>query len=185
MKEVVDLYAKLVIATFSFMGPSFTLLIPLFYKAIQFSKRKHESRLKFLTEIIKLNADGGDVKRITSASDELKQLDKKNKKELKEFNPKLQAKKIFIGLIISIIMIEGYYFQGSHFIKVRSAWIDVCLLIISLLSFTYSITILWQVFCTIIQAKMDEQELDFERKNTPLKRFVSKPSQTIASNTNH
>ena len=84
MKEAIDLYAKIVVATFSFIGPSFTLLIALFVPAIQRSKKRHDARIDTLQEILAKNIIEGN-NFATLVSDGKAQLDKlssENNREL-------------------------------------------------------------------------------------------------------
>lgn len=122
MKEVVDLYAKLVIGTFSFMGPSFTLLISLFYKAIEKSKQKHSSKMKNLKEAISkpLSQDEDFSRQIAITNRQLKKLERTNKTELNLLSPKRQVVRLFTCLLIAIFFIELYYFQNTHFWRIKN-----------------------------------------------------------------
>jgi hypothetical protein len=144
MKEFVDLYAKLVIGTFSFIGPSFTLFISLFYKASEQAKLKHEERLRVLVTIADHNK-------------QIKTLISNNEREIKLLNPKRQVVRLFGSLLISLFLICFYYFQKSHFWHWKYDGIRGWTLVISGAFFVYCLWVLWQVFCTIIQAKSEEE----------------------------
>lgn len=89
MKELIDLYSKLVIGTFSFIGPFFTLFISLFYKASEKSKQKHREQLRILITIADHNKS-------------IKKLIGVNEKEIRLLNPKRQVKRLFGSLLVSI-----------------------------------------------------------------------------------
>lgn len=159
MKEMIDLYSKLVIGTFSFIGPSFTLLIPLFFKAFEKSRIKHDAVEKNLQLVIAEN-----IRSSSNLSEEMKkntktfrQLQQKNKSELNLLKPKRQVRRLFISLLIAILLIAFYYFQKSNFWKFDNWVIRGSTLLGSLLSFLYCIRVLWQVFCTIIRIKSEEE----------------------------
>jgi hypothetical protein len=159
MKETIDLYAKIVIATFSFIGPSFTLLIPLFYDAIQKSRSKHEAVLRNLQLITTQNLANSTnfADEISQGSKALKKLVERNKRELNLLNPKRQVRRLFSSLFISVLGVGFYYFQHSHF------WLDyywdlkIISIAVSGLSFVYCINVLWQLFCTIIRIKTEDE----------------------------
>lgn len=160
MKETVDLYAKLVIGTFSFIGPSFTLLIPLFYAAIEKFREKHESQIKNLQKIIQdsMLKEGNFVQQIEVGSKFLKAKVKANKKELNLLDPKRQIRRLFRSLFGAILLIIFYYFQKSHFWPYNYQAIRVTSIALSILSFLYCLHVLWQIFCTIIKAKSEEEK---------------------------
>jgi|ERR1700748_11565 len=159
MKEAIDLYAKIVIAMFSFIGPSFTLLIALFVPAIERSKIRHKSRMSTLQEIISKNiVEGTNFEAMVSTGKEqLDKLQKTNKKELTFLNPKIQVKRLSFGLVLSIIGIEFYYFEHSQFWHWASPWWKIGVLLISAGGFVYCIYVLWQLFCTIIRIKTEDE----------------------------
>ena len=144
MKEFIDLYAKLVIGTFSFIGPSFTLFISLFYKASEQAKLKHEERLRVLVTIANHNK-------------QIKALISNNEKEIKLLSPKRQVVRLFGSLLISLSLICFYYFQKSHFWYWKYEILRAGTLLISGAFFLYCLWVLWQVFCIIIEAKSEEQ----------------------------
>lgn len=157
MKELIDLYAKLVIGTFSFIGPSFTLLISIFYKALEKSKIKHQGQLLNLTLA-------------SSSNQKIKDLIKENEKEIERLDPKKQVKLLFGGLLLSLGLICFYYFQHSHFWQLQYQWIRIVSIILSLACFCHSLFILWEIFCTIIQAKSELEAQATENKSPRLKK---------------
>lgn len=145
MKELIDLYAKLVIGTFTFIGPSFTLLISLFSRQVDKSKVKHNERLRNLAKLDNPNA-------------ELQKQIKKNIRITNLLNPKRQVVRLFGSLLASLMGIFFYYFQHSHFWDYRSQQWRIGALLVSALLFLYCLFTLWQLFCIIITAKLEEEE---------------------------
>ena len=148
MKETIDLYAKLVIGTFSFIGPSFTLLIPLFYKAFAKAVKIHKSKLR---NLLLIENEGED-------NDEISKMIARNRKELNLLNPKRQVRRIFIDLLSTLGFIAFYYFQASHFWDYKYEWMRAISIFASALFFAHCLFVLWQVFCTIISIKKEEED---------------------------
>lgn len=174
MKELIDLYAKLVIGTFAFIGPSFTLLIPLFYPPFKRSKEAHEQREKILQSIISediKNAKGDALKQIQNGQKALSKLLRKSKIETNLLKPKRQVRRLFISIGLALTLIAFYYFQHSHFWHLDSQLLRLTCLSISLISFVNCLWVLWQVFCTIIKLKAEEEEEKL-RKTNKLPRFT-------------
>jgi len=157
MKEFIDLYAKLVIGTFSFIGPSFTLLISIFYKALEKSKIKHQEQLLNLALA-------------SSSNQNIKKLIKENEKEIERLDPKKQVKLLFGGLLLSLGLICFYYFQHSNFWHLQHQWIRIVSIVLSFACFCHSLLVLWQIFCTIILAKSDLEAQSTEKKYPKLKK---------------
>ena len=160
MKEVVDLYSKLVIGMFSFMGPSFTLLIPLFYKGTKFSKQKHADKLRNLKEVIAgLLLDNSFPRKVEETIADLKKKVRINETELNLLNPKRQVVRIFGSLLLAILFIGFYHFQGFAFLVVQKFFSKrFHTLSFSVLCLGYTIRVLWQVFCIIIETKIENEE---------------------------
>jgi hypothetical protein len=171
MKEVIDLYAKMVIGTFSFIGPSFSLLIPIFYSAIIKSRERHELKIKNLQKAIQANISESKnfAAQIKVSSHLFDKMVRDNERELNLLNPKRQVKRLFRSLLISILFIGLYYFQHSHFWPYDFIAIKVACLTFSVLSFAFCLRVLWQIFCTIIEIKSEEQTIK-SPKRTYLKR---------------
>ena len=180
MKETIDLYTKLVIGTFSFIGPSFTLLISLFFNAIQKSREKHQSQIENLAKLIKTNLGntGSDMAiELKAASKKLNAKLRENRNELNLLNPKRQVVRVFGSLLISIGLIGFYYFQHSSFSPVNSRTFRAWTILLSGLSFTFSLLTLWQIFCTIIRVRFEEQnKLQPNLALQPKEPSVSNPS---------
>lgn len=151
MKETIDLYAKLVIGTFSFIGPSFTLFIPMFYQAFEKSSENHKNKLKVLISLSSQNRD-------------IKKLIRKNEREINFLKPRRQVRRLFIGLFASLILISFYYFQHSTFWPYKSQILRGVTVFTSGIFFVHCLRVLWQVFCTIITLKSEEEKDKARRK---------------------
>lgn len=149
MKELVDLYAKLLIGTFTFIGPSFTLLISLFQDHFERVKKAHENRRETWMK--------------TDSKDEtiLREI-KKHKLELNRLDPKRQVKMVYGTLLLAIILTGFYYFQHTHFWVFNYGWIRITTICLSIALFIMCLIILSIVFGTIIDAKKAEKEAQKE-----------------------
>ncbi len=145
MKELIDLFAKLVIGTFTFIGPSFTLFISLFSRQLYKANATYKSRLQNLVIL-----DGNNK--------ELEKLLNQNKKDTNLLNPKRQMQRLFIPLLLAIIGIGFYYFQHSHYWTYKKESVRIITIFLSITLFLYCLFVLWQVFCMIIKAKLEEEE---------------------------
>ncbi|WP_017496140.1 hypothetical protein [Flavobacterium sp. WG21] len=160
MKEIIEIYSKIVVATFGFIGPSFTLLISIFIDAIEKARIKNEHEL----ETIKSYYNDLYLKKgVDDIEKEMKDIIKKNEKrkkqvirELNLLNPKRQIKRVFIPLILSLVFISVYYFARTNYCQLDLPFVIIlkCLaIIISGICFGYSLFALWQILNMVIEAK--------------------------------
>lgn len=170
MKEVVDLYAKLLIGTFSFIGPSFSLLIPIFYQAILRSTEKHRQVIENL-KIISQESES-QVDALTGHKRNTKKLQKlidQNNREVRLLNPRRQVRRLFFSLFLAIVFVLFYYFQNSSFWALKYQEIRIITLGVSVLSFCCCVRVLWQIFCIIIGIKQEEtRQPSLKLKPNPL-----------------
>jgi hypothetical protein len=160
VKELIDLYAKLLIGTFSFIGPSFTLLISIFSKAIQDSQERH----RIIEEnLVRELAQGAGPIQATEHLDYMRQrlreyttVRRRNRRELRLLNPSRQVRTLFTSLFSSIFLVGVYYFQKSHFVSSQSQMKNGILLALSLIGFFFSLKVLWQIFNTVINARGEQ-----------------------------
>ena len=147
LKELVDLFAKLVIAVFSFIGPSFTLFIALFSGQLQKADEEFNSRLSNLN----LAAGARQIDKIKLEIDKIE-------KERKRQNPMVHIKRIFGALLLSICCIAFFYFQHSHYWSYKDWWwLRWGTIFASILLFLYSLYAFWALFIIIIDAKKEEE----------------------------
>ncbi|KRB55908.1 hypothetical protein [Flavobacterium sp. Root186] len=159
MKEIIEIYSKIVVATFGFIGPSFTLLISIFIDAIEKARIKNDQQL----ETIKSLYDDAYVKNKDNIEEEMTKIIKENKKHKKQIikesnllNPKRQIKRVFIPLILSLFFISLYYFARTNYCLLDLPFIIVlkCVaIIISGICFSYCLFALWQILNMVIEAK--------------------------------
>ena len=157
MKEIIDIYSKILVATFGFIGPSFTLLISIFVEAIESSRISHEKQLKTINSLTreKINdADKNIEEEMRNSLKELKKQKKKTQTELNLLNPKRQIKRVFIPLVFSLILLGGYYFQQTIHCPIENTQLSrICWLICSGLLFIYCLFVLSQILYMVIEAK--------------------------------
>jgi|GEM_PF-2252717 len=158
MNEVIDLYAKLLIGTFSFIGPSFSLLVPIFYPAFVGSRQRHTEMYKNLSKVY--NTPGGmDAFADAEKNDrKLKKMISENQKDIHLLNPRRQVKRLFTWLLSAIALVLFYYFQKSAFWPYQYQILRTGTLLLSIVNFGCSLFVLWQIFCIVIKIKQEEKE---------------------------
>jgi len=151
--------------------PSFTLLIPLFYDAFDQSKRRHQKALENLKIAISENIKSSSnlAVQMKKSEKELKKRLRQNERELNLLMPRRQVRRLFLSLFIALVFIGFYYFQKSHFWIYNYQSIRIISILVSMVSFGYSLLVLWQVFCTIIRIKSEEQK---KKKGVVLRRNI-------------
>jgi len=175
MNEIIDIYSKIVVATFGFIGPSFTLLISIFIEAIEKARIKNDQQLSTIETLyddLYNQKEGKDMEK------EMKLILKKNSSYKKEIikesnllNPKRQIKRVFLPLIVSLFFISLFYLQKTIYcpIKVNSLSKGITLLL-SLVSFSYCLFVLWQILNMVIEAKQalikDKTDTVVKQQNT-------------------
>ncbi|MEC4049574.1 hypothetical protein OX284_009055 [Flavobacterium sp. SUN046] len=158
MKEIIEIYSKIVVATFGFIGPSFTLLISIFIDAIEKARIKKEQQLETLQSLydsLYKSRNNTDIEK------GMKKILKENAKQktniIKEtnlLNPKRQIKRVFIPLIMSLFFISLYYYaRTSRCIIENIDALKIIAIILSLCFFAYCLFALWQILNMVIDAK--------------------------------
>lgn len=157
MKEIIDIYTKIVVATFGFIGPSFTLLISIFIEAIEMARIKHEQQLKTINSLTRENINNPDKdieKEMKSSLKELKKEKTKTQRELNLLSPKRQIKRVFIPLVLSLIFISLFYFEQTPYCPIENKFYSkLTWLIASGFLFAYCLYVLWQILYMVIDAK--------------------------------
>lgn len=169
MKEVIDLYAKMVIGIFAFIGPSFTLLIPLFYGPLQRAKVREERKKGVLSDLLQQAIQTGDGDGAESAKKAIKKYeqDKANtQKEINLLSPKRQVKRLFGGLGFALFFLGTLLYQYSEIWISNITWSSTYKFIFKLLSlglsmvgFGYALYVLAQLFSTIIKSKEEDEQV--------------------------
>lgn len=144
MYHFVDLYAKLLIGTFTFIGPSFTLLISLFSRQLDNVNLTNKEQLNNLIAF-------------DTPTSEILQVIHKNRKLINLLNPKRQIIRLYGSLLASITGVAFFYLQNMAVWKIGSRGMRIATLLTSFCIFLYCLFTLWQLFCVIIDAKRAEK----------------------------
>lgn len=160
LESAVDIYGKLLIAVFSFLAPSMTLLMGIFGAEITMYRKKNEDFLKqsedLLTNASSLPGTSNENK-ISFIRDRIKNLDLIKKEMERDHNllsPKRQVKRVFMPLLLSTVLLIVYYYINEEHLKVLVfIRIDHLSLFLSFCLLLYAIVVLWQIFCKIIEVK--------------------------------
>lgn len=154
MKEIIDLYSKILIGAFSFIGPSFTLLIPIYYQGMLRSNERHIETVGNLYMVF-LDMKNAQVpgNQQPLKIDEYRNLLRKYKKEMQLLNPRRQIRRLFAGLFLAITFVSFYHFFHWYFWTVNSLVLQGSMLCLSAVSFGYCLVVLWQIFCTLVNIK--------------------------------
>lgn len=156
MKELIDLYAKMIIGTFTFIGPSFTLLNSLFFNHLERNSERAKERLQSLTKL-------------ADPMKPIQELVAHNKRATNLLNPKRQVVRLFGSLLLALIFIAFYYFQSTEYCNFKSIYVKGLALGSSGICYIYALICLWQVFCVIIDSKVEEEKENKIRKEDLLK----------------
>lgn len=183
--QIVDLYAKSVIAVLGFIAPTVTLLLPILGGKISDIRTgiiDRESLSANISEGIKSQYEGatknmpnGTVKEkfIESIDKECEKATKTFKKSIDKFkrklwglNLKVQIIHIFISLVFSLLFIATYYASKFHTFRCLDLNQNTTLLFrilslgLSLLSFSWALWRLWSLICIVVEYKTEQAALN-------------------------
>lgn len=141
------------------MAPAITLLIGVFADGIDLHRKKKVDKVRHLNFMMQdsHNKIKGQSREKTS---HLRQSIRKNdeqkstlQKEINLLSPKRQVIRVFGSLTLSLALIVVYdlfviYHFSNGFLSLKTA-----ILTTSVISFSYSLFCLWQIFCIIIDLK--------------------------------
>ena len=159
MKEIVDLYSRIVIGVFGFVAPAITLLIGVFANGIDSHRKKKVDKVKHLDDMMQdsHNKIQGHPKNndLTLLQLLRKHGKQKNtlKREINLLSPKRQVIRVFGSLILSLTLIAVYDVLVIYNFNNGIFTLKGVVLATSLSLFTYSLFCLWQIFCIIIDLK--------------------------------
>ena len=159
MKDVIDIYTKILIAILGFVAPSMTLLLGVFAEGVIRQRQRNEEKIKQLEDLILQEPQqikGKSQDKIDYIKGSIKQHEEQKEKAQKDINllsPKRQVIRVFGTLTLSIILAALYYFFRSPYFKTDLKYFKLVTLILSLGAFFYSLFSLWQIFCTITELK--------------------------------
>jgi len=156
MKEFIDIFSRLIIATITFVGPIIIFLLSTF---IEGEKRRKDLSKRTQDEISKQaaqefrNNPAKFRETIDKTSEEFKRIDKATNKELSRLNPFIQFWLIYGSLAISFFFLMFDYLIRDNYLGLYNHFLSAFLLIISGLMYLLSITFIIRVFYTIIRTK--------------------------------
>ena len=156
MKECIDLYSRLIIATITFVGPIIITLLSTFSAG----KKRREELARETEEKISQKA-ANDVQNnphtirdtITKTKQEYEQLDKQTQNELRSLSPIVQFWHIFSRLGISLLLLLFSYLIRSDKWNLYNHLMSIIVLTLSVLFYFYALYYLIRVLYTIINTK--------------------------------
>ena len=159
MKDIVDLYSRIVIGILGFVAPAITLLIGVFADGIDLHRKKNVAKAKHLDSLMEENH-----KKIKGESkgkaSHLVETNRKHgiqkarvQRDINLLSPKRQVIRVFGSLIFSLSLVMVYDFIALYFKNTTILISQIIILSISLLVFIYSLFCLWQIFSLIIDLK--------------------------------
>lgn len=174
MKEVIEIYTKLIVAIISFIAPLIIHLLSMFSEAVFNIKRLADNELKQLNELtqkqIQNPGNGNSMQDIIQKSNsQYKEREHKLKQRLDVLDPKKQIKKIFPTLFFSLVFIGLYYLANSQiWHKEYNDQICWLLILLSVIFACLGISFLKKVAWTVIEIKEEiAQELN-KNKEVPV-----------------
>ena len=159
MRDIVDLYARIVIGILGFVAPAITLLIGVFADGIDVHRKKNVAKARQLDNLMEEShkqIKGQSKEKVSHLFEAIKKHGRQKAKVQRDINllsPKRQVVRVFGSLIFSLGMVLVYdfivYYHPSSDITIP----EIVVLNVSILSFIYSLICLWQIFSLIIDIK--------------------------------
>jgi VIT1/CCC1 family predicted Fe2+/Mn2+ transporter len=141
MEKVIDLYCKILIGTFSFIGPSFTILIGLFQPAIQRSRERLSAQTDNMSRLL---LDKKSLSEMLNTNMQLIALQSRNNKSLRLLSPQRQIIRLAFYLGGALFFVAFYHFLHSAcWIFDNIQW-KIGAMVLSLILFILSLLVLWQ-----------------------------------------
>lgn len=156
MKECIDIYSRLLIATITFVVPIIINLLSTFSAG---EKRRKELAENSSNEITKraseeLQNNPADLKEtISKTNKEYQEIDRVTKRELKLLNPLIQFWNIFSGLSLSLIFLLIFYLVKSSELIAYKNTILLWAIFISTLSYLTALGFIIRILYTISKAR--------------------------------
>ena len=156
LRDIIDLYSRVIIGVLGFVAPAITLLIGVFADGIDLHRKKKVDKVKHLNFIMQdsHNKIKGQSREKTS---HLRQSIRKNdeqkstlQKEINLLSPKRQVIRVFGSLTLSLILILVYDLLVMYNFSNGIFTFKAAVLATSVMVFSYSLFCLWQIFCIII-----------------------------------
>jgi hypothetical protein len=166
-----DIYSKLLIALISFTAPLITLILSIPGQDLTKFKQRQYEELKQSVSLLNIDTDKFKSSQsvttlIDSSFKGLKMQAEKIEKTLQLLNPKKQIVKIFTSLGVSLLFLIAYKFNPDKLLNICSHYIAITLIILSLLSFVYTIYSFKAVAWMAIDAKqsiaLEQSSIDID-----------------------
>ena len=172
MRDIIDLYSRIVIGILGFVAPAITLLIGVFADGIDLHRKKKVDKVRHLDDMMQ-NGHNKIKGQTKDKSSHLIQTIRKHGKqkstlqrEINLLSPKRQVIRVFGSLILSLVLVALYDILVVYNFPCGFFTLKAFALATSLSLFIYSLFCLWQIFCIIIDLKhIDSAEAFGKRKN--------------------
>lgn len=159
LRDIIDLYSRIVIGILGFVAPAITLLIGVFADGIDIHRKRKVDKVKHLNDMMEDSHDKIKGKPKSSVSHLIQTIKKHGKqkstlqREINLLSPKRQVIRVFGSLILCLALIAVYEILGIYGFPSGFISIKALALAISLSVFAYSLICLWQIFCIIIDIR--------------------------------
>ena len=159
LRDIIDLYSRVVIGILGFVAPAITLLIGVFADGIDVHRKRKVDKVKHLNDMMEdsHNKIKGHSKEKVSHIIQTLRIHGKQKstlqREINLLSPKRQVIRVFGSLILSLMLIAVYDILGIYGLASGFISLKALALAVSLTLFAYSLICLWQIFCIIIDIK--------------------------------
>jgi VIT1/CCC1 family predicted Fe2+/Mn2+ transporter len=141
MEKVIDLYCKILIGTFSFIGQSFTILIGLFQPAIQRSRERLSAQTDNMSRLL---LDKKSLSEMLNTNMQLIALQSRNNKSLRLLSPQRQIIRLAFYLGGVLFFVAFYHFLHSACWRFDNIQWKIGAMVLSLILFILSLLVLWQ-----------------------------------------
>ena len=181
IEKFIDIYSKLIIGVISFIAPIASYLLSTYISDRPKILAKLTEQRKTIDSILDLYIIETKSQGLSSSSiifqanEKLTQLEKEIALKLKLvnfLNPKKRIFSLFISLFLSILFLILDLFIRGNFLNLYSHKVSICLLVISVLLFAFSLYQLWQISWRLIDAKeilaADQKEIIQEKYSVPV-----------------
>ena len=159
LRDIIDLYSRIVIGILGFVAPAITLLIGVFADGIDLHRKRKVDKVKHLNDMMEDSHNkikGHSKEKVSHLIQSLRVHGKQKstlQREINLLSPKRQVIRVFGSLILCLTMIAVYDILGILGFPSSSISLKALALAISLILFSYSLICLWQIFCIIIDIK--------------------------------
>lgn len=176
MIDLVDIYAKLILAVLGFVAPLIILMISLFKDGLEnFIKRKKAERdviAKVLSS--QANADETIHDLVSKSNKQLNEIKKDIDEILDIMELKKQIKWLFGYLIVAFILSMLYFLYKANIYDLYNIYLSWLIVVLSMISFSFGVRKMWKLFKGIIKV----EEVGFSAKSSGIDPVKNRESQT-------